>query len=131
MLNVEKCRPARFLLGICFVAFLSGCGSSDMPELGDVTGKVTMDGKPVAGVNILFTPESGRAAGGVTDNEGNYELKYLEGYGGCKVGPAKVTFEWSPGIDATVAIPSQYTQVGYDVVVKSGSNEFNFPMESK
>lgn len=102
-----------------------------MPELGDVYGKVTMDGKPVAGVNILFTPETGRPAGGVTDNEGKYELKYLEGYGGCKVGPAKVTFEWSPGVEASVAIPAKYVQVGYEVEVRSGSNELNFPMESK
>jgi hypothetical protein len=130
MLSVEK-RSVHFLLGLFVAACLSGCGGGDMPELGDVYGKVTMDGKPVAGVNILFTPETGRPAGGVTDNEGKYELKYLEGYGGCKVGPAKVTFEWSPGVEASVAIPAKYVQVGYEVEVRSGSNELNFPMESK
>lgn len=57
-----------------------------MPELGDVYGKVTLDGKPVPNINILFTPESGRAAGGVTDEEGNYELKYLEGIPAAKWG---------------------------------------------
>lgn len=118
---------AAFLLPIC----LFGCASSDVPELGEVYGKVTLDGKPVPGLNILFTPETGRAAGAITDEEGYYELKYLEGYGGCKIGPAKVTFEWSPGVEASVSIPAKYMQEGSDVVVKAGSNELNFPLESK
>ena len=130
MLSFKK-RSAHALVVLCIASLLSGCGGGDMPELGDVYGKVTMDGQPVVGVNILFTPETGRPAGGVTDSEGNYELKYLEGYGGCKVGKAKVTFEWSPGVEASVAIPAKYIQVGYDVEVRSGSNELNFPMESK
>ncbi|HAP07103.1 MAG TPA: hypothetical protein DCR20_04715 [Planctomycetaceae bacterium] len=112
-------------------AMIFGCGRGDMPELGDVYGKVTLDGKPVPNINILFTPETGRPAGGVTDEEGNYELKYLEGYSGSKVGPAKVTFEWSPGVEPTAAVPAKYMQEGFSVEVKEGSNELNFPMESK
>jgi hypothetical protein len=108
----------------------AGCGSSDMPELGDVYGQVTLDGKPVSKLNILFSPEKGRAAGGVTDEEGRYELKYLEGYSGSKVGPAKVTFEWEPGVEPTANIPAKYMQEGFNVEVKSGSNELNFPMTS-
>jgi hypothetical protein len=131
MLGSASFRTPRLFLGLLAATCLAGCGGGDMPELGDVHGKVTMDGKPVAGINILFTPATGRPAGGVTDNDGNYELKYLEGYGGCKIGPAKVTFEWSPGVEGTVAIPAQYTKVGYDVEVKSGGNEINFPMTSK
>ncbi len=55
---------------VCLTMLLSmGCGGGDMPELGDVSGKVTLDGKPLVGINILFTPEKGRPAGGVTDEE--------------------------------------------------------------
>ena len=113
------------------VSLVTGCGRGDMPELGDVYGKVTLDGKPVSNINILFTPETGRPAGGVTDEEGSYELKYLEGYSGSRLGPAKVTFEWSPGVEPTAAIPAKYMQDGFSVEVKEGSNELNFPMESK
>lgn len=109
----------------------SGCGRGDMPELGDVSGKVTLDGKPVVGINILFTPETGRPAGGVTDEEGYYELVYLDGYSGCKIGPAKVTFEWSPGVESTVAVPARYMSEGVAVTVTAGANELNFPLESK
>jgi hypothetical protein len=115
---------------IAAAGFSNGCGSSDVPELGDVYGQVTLDGKPVPKLNILFSPEKGRAAGGVTDEEGRYELKYLEGYSGSKTGPAKVTFEWEPGVEPTASIPAKYMQDGFNVEVKSGSNEFNFPMTS-
>ncbi len=117
---------------VCLTMLLSmGCGGGDMPELGDVSGKVTLDGKPLVGINILFTPEKGRPAGGVTDEEGYYELVYLDGYSGCKVGPAKVTFEWSPGVENTVAVPARYMNDGFSVTVKAGSNEMDFPLESK
>ena len=131
MLNSRNGRRSVLFAAILLPICLLGCSSSEVPELGDVYGKVTLDGTPVAGLNILFTPETGRAAGGITDPEGSYELKYLEGYGGCKIGPAKVTFEWSPGVEASVSIPAKYMQEGSDVVVKAGSNELNFPLESK
>jgi hypothetical protein len=122
----------KFCLSLLIFAALAapGCGRSDVPELGDVYGQVTLDGKPVARLNILFSPEKGRAAGGVTDEEGRYELRYLEGYSGSKTGPAKVTFEWEPGVEATANIPAKYMKDGFDVEVKPGSNELNFPMTS-
>ncbi|MEI7698549.1 MAG: carboxypeptidase-like regulatory domain-containing protein [Planctomycetia bacterium] len=123
------------LLGTAMLALglllTCGCGRGDMPELGDVSGKVTLDGKPVVGINILFTPETGRAAGGVTDEEGYYELVYLDGYSGCKVGPANVTFEWSPGVESNVSIPARYMKEGLPVTIKAGSNELDFPLDSK
>lgn len=40
----------------------TGCGSgaSDMPELGSVHGKVTLDGQLLSGVNVIFNPVNGR-----------------------------------------------------------------------
>jgi len=129
--NVQYFQRPRIALAALGLLLICGCGRGDMPELGDVTGKVTVDGKPVVGINILFTPETGRAAGGVTDEEGYYELVYLDGYSGCKVGPANVTFEWSPGVESNVSIPARYMKEGFPVTIKAGSNELDFPMESK
>lgn len=131
MLNFAKPETFRLFIALFVTASLAGCGGGDMPELGDVSGKVTVDGAPVAGINILFTPETGRAAGGVTESDGSYELIYLDGYSGCKIGPAKVTFEWSPGVEPTVTVPAKYMEEGFSVEVKAGSNELNFPMDSK
>ncbi|QDT31740.1 carboxypeptidase-like regulatory domain-containing protein [Thalassoglobus polymorphus] len=69
---------------ICFV--LAGCGGSDHPPLGTVTGKVTLNGTPIEGALVEFTPETGRPSSGVTDKEGNYSLQYLQGVKGAAVG---------------------------------------------
>ncbi|APZ91820.1 hypothetical protein [Fuerstiella marisgermanici] len=61
---------AILLAGVGFV-IVSGCsdGPEDMPEVGDVEGVITMDGKPLVGVTVEFTPESGRPShiGGLRD----------------------------------------------------------------
>ena len=68
-----------------------GCGGpSDQPELGQVTGTVTLDGKPLVGIAVVFQPESGRPARGKTDAEGKYELTYIRQTKGTKVGPNRV-----------------------------------------
>ena len=58
------------LLGSCLIVSI-GCGSSDEPELGTVTGSVTMDGKPLANVWIGFAPTEGRASMAITDKDGH------------------------------------------------------------
>ncbi len=116
----------------CCLSVICGCGSGDRPELGKVTGVVTLDGKPLASVNVLFKPDIGRAAGAVTDADGRYELIYLNGVPGCKVGPNHVTFDWPPEAENVPAIPAKYTGAdGYKVDVKAGGNKFDFPLDSK
>lgn len=71
--------------------FLPGCGApSDQPQLGQVTGTITLDGKPLSGIAVVFQPESGRPARGMTDAEGKYELTYIRETKGTKVGPNRV-----------------------------------------
>ena len=54
---------------------LGGCGSGDdRPELGQVTGTITMDGTPLTGTVVVFSPDNGRPSRGKTDAEGKYEL---------------------------------------------------------
>lgn len=64
-----------FLLVACLGVFtLAGCGSKKYP----VNGKVTLDGKPLASATVVFTSESGGiTASGFTDDEGHFELKYM------------------------------------------------------
>ncbi|MCH5372786.1 MAG: carboxypeptidase-like regulatory domain-containing protein [Planctomycetes bacterium] len=65
-----------------FVCLASaGCGPKG-PELGTVTGQVTMDGQPLANVLVTFVPEQGgRAATGTTDADGRYQLMYIDRLG--------------------------------------------------
>ncbi len=114
----------------------AGCawGPDDEPELGTVTGKVTMDGKPLAGVWVGFAPTEGRSSMGLTDKDGRYTLNYLPETLGAKVGAHKVAVT-TPREDESGAevknfretIPLRYNlQTELSAEVKSGSNEFNF-----
>jgi hypothetical protein len=66
-----------------------GCSSSG-PEIASVSGRVTMDGKPLANATIVFTPENGRPSGARTDQNGNYALNFTEGRSGAIPGPNTV-----------------------------------------
>lgn len=48
------------------VLFAGGCGSGvALPELGTVSGVVTLDGKPLPGVTVKFVPANGRTSSGL------------------------------------------------------------------
>ena len=107
-----------------------GCGGADHPDLGTVTGTVTIDGKPMAGVNIAFMPEVGRPSTAVVDEQGRYELLYTEGLAGTKVGPNKVSFSWPTGVSG-IAIPARYAEKSeLKAEIKPGSNTFDYDLKS-
>ncbi|QDT63052.1 hypothetical protein [Calycomorphotria hydatis] len=63
---------------LLFTVALIGCQSSDQPPLSKVSGVVTLDGKPLDGVAIQFSPVGGgRPSIGMTDANGSYELTYV------------------------------------------------------
>lgn len=72
-------RAIRVTACLGFGLLLTGCGGeAPVP----VTGKVTLDGKPVAGASITFTPvdrKEGEVAVGGTDESGMYSLNLLKG----------------------------------------------------
>lgn len=133
---------------------LSGCGTgNDRPQLGLVTGTVTMDGKPLYGVAVVFSPENGRPARGRTDLAGKYELTYIHETKGTKVGPNRVEIAASEedlqdeeeqatagessgaatsGTREKPKIPARYnTKSILKADVKPGENVFDFQLDSK
>lgn len=70
---------------ICLAAL--GCDGGG--SRGRVTGKVTLDGKPLPNAAVTFMPAEGGASSGVTDAEGNYELGHFDGKGAV-IGKHKV-----------------------------------------
>jgi hypothetical protein len=124
----------------------AGCSSrpADQPPLGRVRGKVTMDGQPLPGVDIVFSPDKGRPSVATTDKVGRYDLSYINTTKGAKVGPHKVFIrpaEVSPdelpgdGSKSPVArpvIPAKYNKHSeLTAEVKAGSNTIDFALESK
>lgn len=72
---------------------LVGCGGggADLPDLGAVSGKVTMDGQPLAGATVIFTPSSGPGSStGVTNEAGEYTLVFRQAVGAV-IGNHKVS----------------------------------------
>lgn len=113
--------------------FLAGCGDgADRPDLGYVTGTVTLDGAPLEGVQVLFQPADGRPAGGLADADGHYVVEYIRGEKGTKVGPTTVTFAWLPGDSRAKPIPARYmgkdSELKFDV--KPGNNTFDLELVS-
>lgn len=130
-----------------------GCTSSDQPELGQVIGTITLDGMPLTGVAVVFQPENGRPARGMTDAEGKYELTYIRQTQGTKVGFNRVEIapseegeesgdvetgdsETQPAPSRSKSgkplVPSRYNvQSELKVDVKPGENTFDFQLESK
>ena len=79
-------RKAMLLTVSLALTFTLGCGgdAGDMPQVGTVTGTVTLDGQPVSEANIVFNPVSGgRSATAVSDSSGKYTLQYLGGVPGA------------------------------------------------
>ena len=123
------------LAGLLFLVpalLFSGCGrAKDMPDLGRVTGRVTIDGAPLAGVIISFMPDKGRAAAATTDADGRYDLIYLNDYKGCKIGPNTIGFFVPTGGSPSHPIPAKYQNKSeFKVDVKPEANTFDFDLKS-
>ena len=69
-----------FAGGLVAVALLCtvGCGPSNVPPLGLVTGTVTFNGKPLPNAEVSFNPQGGRMSFGATDSDGAYKLVYIQ-----------------------------------------------------
>jgi hypothetical protein len=78
--------PVRLLTVVGLLA-LTGCGGE---KLGQVTGTVTVAGRPVAGGTIQFVPATGKAAVGSINPDGSYTLTTYRTGDGALVGPHKV-----------------------------------------
>ena len=135
--STSLARTAARVLGAAVLAAAAGCGPQ--PNYAPVDGKVTLDGRPLAGVRVWFYPEAaGREqppyAMGTTDASGVYKLTAETGKPGALVGKNRVVVNWPlperPGPDQPPPpppgppIPIPYTQAADTpivVEVKAGS----------
>lgn len=131
---------------LLFVVALTvvGCGGppSDQPSLVAVAGSATLDGAPLVGASVSFSPVDGtRGASGQTNEEGKFILSYA-GYEGCPIGKCKVEFSTrreiqdeyggTVGMDPET-IPDRYnstTELTADVTA-DGENNFAFELTGK
>jgi hypothetical protein len=132
----------RLLLLAVLVGLSVGCGG-EFP-IANVSGRVTVNGKPVDKVSVMFQPvaaegkiNAGVGSYGITDADGRYSLKLIgKETRGAVIGKHKVRFEnWTdPGdtsVDSpkrkqaapAVKIPQKYYDKPMDYDVKSGGTD--------
>jgi hypothetical protein len=96
------------------VCLLVGCGPTVYP----VSGKATLDGKPLGGFVVSLTPDADKGHEGRMDcsgrigPDGQYSIRMDDGfkqYKGAPPGPYKVTI-WSPD-DVPLPVHTKYTSI--------------------
>ena len=107
------------------------CGCNRGTPLGDVSGTITYQGKPVEGIKVELTPiAGGRTSVGYTDATGDYEMQYTLSEAGAIIGRHKVTLRaFPPPGSPQVNIPPEYgtkSQVEFDV--KSSDNRLDISL---
>ncbi len=141
----------RTLLAAMPVALLclaSGCGGGQEYKAAPVSGTVTIDGKPVAGIVVTFQPAgvSGQNPGpgstGTTDENGKFTLLFAtaERKPGAAVGKHRVTFatrmedqgDVSRGPNPKELVPRKYQGQTLEFEVKAGgTDKADFALTSK
>jgi len=134
------------------LSLLVGCGKPQLP-LGQVRGRLTVDGQPVAAAKIRFEPVAGgRPSFAESDRTGYYTLRYnarrmgaLPGEHAVKVSTFQEAYEPLEGEDAADSeeaaliesnpgraeeIPTKYFEDPLTVTVEEGSNTINLELTS-
>jgi hypothetical protein len=160
LIETDMKKLSCLLLFCCAPLVLHGCGPANPFGTVVVSGKVTVDGAPMEGITISFSPNGGEgmAAFGMTDASGNYKLttggapfgtgakpgSYDVAFSKVSSGPGRSMADFSAGVplqpggppQATHLIPEKFADAktaGFDPVeVKKGKkNNFEFNLETK
>lgn len=127
---------------------IAGCGDGKIGRYA-VNGSVNVDGKPAAGVMVIFCPVSGSEElkkmrpFGITEADGKFQLTSVQKADGAPAGQYKVLMQWpaqsrEPSRDGGVQMGPDRLQGRYmnleksqfTVEVKSGTNDLP-PFELK
>ena len=122
----------------CIVALVAAGGSGCRPgyqNVSPVTGRVTLDGIPLSGAQVMFLPTIGRPSKGETNADGVYELVYTYKQNGAKHGThtVRVTTAYTrqDGTMAPERVPKMYNeQSQLQQEVRRGRNTIDLPLVS-
>jgi hypothetical protein len=125
--------PSRFailVLGVLSVGSIGGCKGNQSP----VHGRVTLDGKPLARATVVFVPVvRGKESRGVTNDNGEYILKYIREEQGGTVGKNRVQItKLRTHAESSDLVPAKYNrETTLSAEVTFGDNVFDFALSSK
>lgn len=122
------------LAGLLTIGFVGcGGGAADLPDLGRVSGTITIDEKPMPEVSVTFSPvDGGRSSSAVTDSNGYYELNYNASTKGAVIGTHNVFIAGyvehdvndpnAPMVPPPGNVPPDYRKIEKQVQVIAGDN---------
>ena len=127
---MKRMIPGRLAATVLVLMLAAGCSD----QYGGVSGRVTLDGEPLVGGTVEFSPAGGSPAYGVTDENGRYELMWTASQEGAPVGTNKVRItsfsEARPR--AKERVPTKYNrQTELMREVGRGQQTFDFELTSK
>jgi hypothetical protein len=135
--------PLRFLAVGMIALGAAGCHRS--AGLAPVSGKITLDGKPLAGAHIVFQPETDAKAPDIggsyafTNDNGQYTLHTFEGdHAGAALGAHRVQINLKIDTEGfprppVKTLPPQYnsqSQLQFEVK-PGGTDAANFDLKSR
>ncbi len=109
-------------------------------SLGRVLGIVLLDGNPVSGATVEFTPDEGSTSYGITNSKGEYTLQYLPDRPGAVTGHHTVritTYDWrttedGQKVEVLERMPVRYNKEStLTADVSSGSQTLNWELRSQ
>jgi hypothetical protein len=135
----------RLLMLVLVFTLLSG-GCSSRRSAGQVSGKVTVRGQPLADIGVTFEPigaGAGRGSFGRTDESGQYSLTFIDNnQAGASIGRHTVTFSDLQNVggadepDAGPSLPRRKsrlppsaTEQPHEFEVQAGDNEASFDLK--
>lgn len=129
------------LLLLCGLTGCAGNGGEPLPDLGEVTGTITLDGTPLNKANVTFDPESvddkgrSRASSAITSADGKFVLQFNSDVSGAAVGKHKVIISKmsdNPEEAGLQLVPAKYNDKSeLTADVTAGENTINFDLKSK
>lgn len=128
----DMLRPAFALFFLVVIGACVGCGDGSRPQLGLVTGRVTIDGVPLKSALVVYKPEGVKHSSGMTDDDGYYDLTFIRDIKGVAVGTCQVTVRKTPASGASPELPKKYSSFGeLTFTVKSGENQIDLELTSE
>ena len=143
--NLGGLAPAAIAIAAASLA----CGCSRQTPAYPVSGRVTLDGKPLVDAQISFRPAQGPEAFGVLDGEGRYRLSTRAAGDGAVAGTHAVTVSQltvglalEPGVPprlerptpGVMPVPEKYLRAetsGLSATVAPGVNTFDFNLTAR
>jgi hypothetical protein len=102
-------------LALVVAALCCGAGCQPSANIVPVSGRVTLDGKPLAGVHVSFEPiapkgklEAGGGSYAIADGDGKYKLLMVDGEKpGAVVGKHRVAFTARSQVPDDIDLPTK------------------------